>query len=221
MPGQDIYSSFMQNRPTSGYQEPRPGYDQGYVPGYGFGAQKDAVQGSGGLPGWNQFFYGNHSGVPKQMAPGFTRTAGYIMAGSQSAEQDMRRAYEEAFQARAAGLVGGQRRQEQRLGGEMESQGLSGDMLRRQMLSQRSGVVGQLGEARAQGAAGLYGDLGELHKGTATELAGLSQAELMLAIQAYLAKKSRSAATKGAMIGAIGQIAGAAASSGASAAGGV
>lgn len=145
-----------------------------------------------------------------QGSTGFSAVARSILQGSAGAERYTRSGYEALLAHRLGGISGAQSEYRRRLGYMESSDGLSPDAARRMIAERSANAVGEFGSVMGQTLSERDQSLGELYKGTATELAGLKRDEINLAFQAYLARKARKSNQQAAMIGAAGELGGAA-----------
>lgn len=148
-------------------------------------------------------------GIPEGAKGSHTQAASYLLQGAQGAEQNLIKSYEMAYRGQAQGMAAAQREMDDRMGGEVASQGYSPDMVRRMIAPGKAQTQAQIGAAYGQSQAGLYQELAELTKGLGVELADLKGEQLQFIMQAYLAKKARKAAQDSAWMGLAGGVAGA------------
>lgn len=163
-----------------------------------------------------QEFGADKYGVPKAAMGMFPQAAGYLLQGSERAAASGVRGFEAGYRARAQGVAAGFNEQQNRVGGEVASQGYSPDLVRRMLFGQEAQTQAQIGTARAEADQGQHQFLAELQKNTGVELAGLKRDQINVLIQAYLAKKARTAGTQAGAL----QLAGSALGAGALAFGG-
>lgn len=144
---------------------------------------------------------------------------GYVTTGTGEARQSLMEGFRRAYAQRAAGVAGAYGQQADQLGSELLGQGLSADIARRMMAGQRGAALQQLGEAQGAGAADYYSALAQLQKGTAGELAAISQAETEQYLAPQIARLSGEYAMKagkaqgrgsllGGLLGGIGSVVG-------------
>jgi hypothetical protein len=138
----------------------------------------------------------NAYGFPQGFEQALGQAAGYVGQGSQRAADYLTRGYEDAFRMKNEAISGGMNERRRRLGAEVGAQGLSPEMLRRQLFVLDAEDRAQLGELFAESGMGLNTDLAELAKGTGTELAGMKQDELSLLLEMAFGAKARKAARK-------------------------
>jgi len=118
---------------------------------------------------------------------------GYVTEGTQQATESLMQAYRQAYAQRAAGIAGSYGLQADQLVSEMASQGLDPSILRRMLASQRGSSLQQLGEAQGGLASEMFTNLAQLQKGTAGELAAISQARTEQQMAAELGRMSAQA----------------------------
>lgn len=119
-----------------------------------------------------------------------------VLKGSRAAEDAAREGALQKFLARAQGVSAGQRERVSALEGEISASGLSPEQIRRVVQEEEARVPILTSQARAETQGELQDTLGELFKGTASEIAGLQLSEKQLGHQDYLAWKARRAARK-------------------------
>ena len=126
-----------------------------------------------------------------QGSSGYQGAAGSIIQGSVEAEKMMRKAAAYDYAHRAGGLGRGFSDYRGSLTGNLQSQGMSPDIVQKQLYGARANAMGAIGEAGAQTQGSLYQSLAELYKGTGTELAGLKLHEMGQILQMFAAYKAR------------------------------
>lgn len=147
-------------------------------------------------------------GFPTGFEQAFGQTAGYIGQGSQMAADAINRGYQDAFGQKAAAFAGGQDERRRRLGAEYGAQGLSPEMVRRQLFALEPHERAQLGADLGQLGLSKNLDLAQLYKGTGSELAGFTQDELAMLLEGSNAAKARAAARKAGHNGLLGSVLG-------------
>lgn len=130
------------------------------------------------------------NGLGRTMELGFGRARDEIKTGSLLASDYLRQGYENLYNQRAQGLIGGFNESSSRMGAQAAAQGLSPDVLQRLMLAPGQQLQAQLGELGGEVGSGLSFDLARLLKGTGTELAGLTQSHLSAFINKEVAKRA-------------------------------
>lgn len=140
----------------------------------------------------------------------FSKAAGYLLQGSQMAAGSALQGFESMYRARAQGEAAAFGEQQDRLGGEVASQGYSPDLVRRMLLGGQAQSQARIGQARGEADQGYQQFLAELQRNTGVELSDLSMEEMNFIQQAYLAKQARKAGEKAGYIGLAGSAMGAA-----------
>jgi hypothetical protein len=135
-------------------------------------------------------------GFPNFLKGAFPQTAGYISQGSNMAQQSMLRGFEEMYRHKAQGIAAGQSEMNNRMGGEVASQQMNPDLVRRMLLGGNAQAQAGIGSAYGESKAGYYDALAGLQKNTATEFAQLKQQQIQMLLQAYLAKQARKAGSQ-------------------------
>lgn len=130
-------------------------------------------------------------GTPSILKGAFPRMAGYLLQGSQGAAGETIKSFEEQYRHKAQGIAAGQNEMQNRLGGEVASQGLSPDIARRMLMGSNASSQAAIGSTYGEAQAGMHGELAQLLKGTGVELAQLTRDQINVIMQAYIAKKSR------------------------------
>ncbi len=166
--------------------------------------------------GFNGYTFGEQEGVgpgatgTANMTKGsFSKSAGYLLKGSQDAAQSAVRGFESMYRARAQGEAAGFGEQQDRLGGEVAAQGYSPDLVKRMLLGGQGASQARIGQARGEADQGFQMFMAELQRNTGLELSQLSDEERNFIQQAYIAKQARKAGQQAAQIGFAGSALGA------------
>lgn len=156
-----------------------------------------------GLIDTNIFGGGGSGGMGKgtRIKQGIGEARDYLNAGTASAADYLRQGYEDLFRSRAEGMIGGFGEMQSRVGAQTASQGLSPDVVQRMMFAPGQELQANLGSAQGEASSGLAFDLARLYKGTAGEMAGLSETELELWLKKQLSKDSADAQSTAGLIG--------------------
>jgi hypothetical protein len=145
--------------------------------------------------GFGGFGYSTTSGniFPKQLGQGYQQAAGFILGGSQGAQEQLRQQYESMLRARTGGAALAYGNAMQQGGGSLAGQGVSPQLARLLLGGQRSSLLGQMSQGIGQDESAYHSALAELMKGTGTELAGLKQNEVGSALDYLTGQKAISA----------------------------
>lgn len=131
----------------------------------------------------------------------FPRMAEYLLKGSAGAEQSAMQGFESMYRARAQGEAAAFGEQQDRLGGEVASQGYSPELVRRMLTGGQAASQARIGEARGESDQGFNMFLTELRKNTGVELANLTMEQMKMIQQGYLAKQAKRASKSAGMLG--------------------
>jgi len=148
-------------------------------------------------------------GIPEAAKGAFPQAAGYLLQGAQQGQQNLIKSYEAAYRGQAQGFAAGQREMNDRMGGEVASQGYSPDLVRRMLYGGQQDTQAKIGAAYGQNQAGLHQELATLLQGVGVDLAHLKEDQLNFIMQAYLAKKARKASEGAGLLNFAGGLAGA------------
>lgn len=153
--------------------------------------------------GFGGFSYGDPEGMgpgavgtPSILKGAFPRTAGYILQGAEGASREALQGFEAQYRARAQGAAAGFGQQQDRLGGEVASQGYNPDLVRRMLSGGAASTQAQIGGYRAEADQGAHQFLAEMLNNTGISLADLSRDQINVIMQSYLAKQARKAGTQ-------------------------
>lgn len=146
--------------------------------------------------GFGGFGYTPSAGVlPHNLGQGYGQAAGYILGGSQGAQEQLRQQYESMLRSRTGGYGMAYGNAMQRGGNALAGQGVSPQLANMLLGGQRASLLGQMSSGIGQDEANYHGQLADLYKGTGTELAGLKQNEVGTSLS-YLTGQSAIQASK-------------------------
>ena len=134
------------------------------------------------------------SPLPNHLGGGYQQAAGFIMRGSQGAQEEMRQSYESMLRSKSGAVGAGYGSTMQRSGAGLAGQGVSPQLAQLLLGGQRSNLLSSFGQTLGQDEAGYHSALAELMKGTGTELAGLKTKELGDTLNYLVGKASADAA---------------------------
>ena len=164
-------------------------------------AQTDALLASYSKPqtGFGGFSYTPTSTnvLPKQLGMGYGQAAGYILGGSQGAQEQLRQQYESMLRSRTGGAAVGYGNLMQRGGNSLASQGVSPQLSGLLLGGQRSDILGKMAAGIGGDEATYHSQLADLMKGTGTELAGLKTNEIGSTLNYLVGQASAKAASSG------------------------
>lgn len=149
-------------------------------------------------------------GIGNRIGNAFEDIFSTVRGGTATAADYLQQGYENLFQQRAQGMIGGFGEAQSRMGAQAASQGLSPDVLQRLMFAPGQVLQANLGALSGESGAGLAFDLAKLMKGTSSEIAGLTEDELSLWVQKEMAKRAAKAGRNAGIMSGIGSLAGAA-----------
>jgi len=150
-------------------------------------------------------------GWPEAAKGSFSSAAGYLLGGAQQGKDNLMRSYEMAYRGQAQGMARAQREMNDRMGGEVASQGYNPDLVRRMTYGQNMDTQAQIGAAYGQNQADMFKDFAEIANNLGVSLADLKLDQFNAIMQAYQAKMGRKSAEKAGWINLAGSAAGAAA----------
>lgn len=148
--------------------------------------------------------------LPKGLGAGYGQAASYILGGSQGAQEQLRQQYEAMLRSRSGGYGMAYSNQMQRGQSALAGQGVSPQLANLLLGGQRASLLGQMSSGIGADEAQYHSSLGELYKGTGTELAGLKTGEIGNALNYMVGKQAIDASKPDALTQLIGLATGAA-----------
>src|SRR5262245_56140709 len=149
-------------------------------------------------------------GVGNRIGNAFDDIFSTVRGGTAQAADYLRQGYENLFQSRAQGMIGGFGEARSRMGAQAANQGLSPDVLQRLLFAPEMELQSSLGSAAGEAGSGLAFDLAKLMKGTSSEIAGLTRDELSLWVNKELAKGAAKAGRRAGTVSGVGSLLGSA-----------
>lgn len=143
-----------------------------------------------------------------QIGAGFDKAAGIVTGASRGAGDLLTQGYRDLLRTRISGVAGALGTQEQTIGSQVASRGLSSDVGSRMVYQPRAAAQQAIGGAIGDTGSGLAFDQAQLLKGTGGELAGLTTEQLSDLINLRIGKDAAKATKSAGIAGGLGSIAG-------------